>query len=173
MKSELALLEKRIEDVVEAVKAVRAKVDKALNEQEKPVKRWRGNEGDAYWYVDDVEGVARSYEDSHEADDLRYCTGNYFETEHECEQYLKNLKTKQKLKDLALELNNGKEIDWTNIEQPKFFIGLGYNKELLEQSHTYRICYAGQVHCLNRQFLNEAKKRIGEQELINLIKSGV
>lgn len=170
MKSELALLEKRIEDVVEAVKAVRAKVDKALQE---PAKRWRGNKGDSYWYVDDVEGVARSYEDSHEADDLRYCTGNYFETEHECEQYLKNLKTKQKLKDLALELNNGKEIDWSDMEQTKFFIVLNCTKDYLERNHTYRICDVGQVHCLNRQFLNEAKKRIGEQDLINLIKSGV
>lgn len=170
MESELTLLEKRIEDVVEAVKAVRAKVDKALQE---PAKRWRADEEKNYWCVNESGTAVKYTENGHTIDNFNYFKGNYFKSEREAEQYLKNLITKQKLKDLALKLNNGKEIDWSDMEQTKFFIVLNCTKDYLEQNHTYRICDVGQVHCLDRGFLTRAIMEIGKDNLINLIKSGV
>ena len=170
MKSELALLEKRIEDVVEAVKAVRAKVDKALQE---PAKRWRTKHSREYVYIDSAGNISTAIDHYDNFGDFRYEIGNYFQCLADAQEYINNLTTKQKLKDLALELNNGKEIDWSDMKQTKFFIVLNCTKDYLEQNYTYRICDVGQIHCLDRQFLNKAKQRIGEQELINLIKSGV
>ena len=170
MQSELALLEKRIDDVVHAVRAVRAKLDKELPE---PAKRWRANEEENYWCINEA-GTAVKYTDSgHDIDNFNYSKGNYFKCKEDAEQCLKNLKTKQKLKDLALKLNNGKEIDWSDMEQTKFFIVLNCTKDYLEQNHTYRICDVGQVHCLDRGFLTRAIMEIGKDNLINLIKSGV
>jgi len=168
--NEFELLEQAANDLVKRIKELRTK---QTEKQEKSVTRWRGNEGDRYWYVDDTDEVTYSYEENLGTDDFRYCTGNYFETEHECEQYFKNLKTKQELKDLALKLNNGKEIDWSDTEQTKFFIVLNCTKDYLEQNHTYIICDVGQVHCLDRGFLTEAIMEIGKDNLINVIKSGV
>lgn len=173
MNSELALLEKRIEDVVEAVKAVRAKVDKALNEQEKSVKRWRANEEENYWCVDES-GIAVKYtENGHTVDNFNYVKGNYFKSKEEAEQYLKNLKTKQKLKDLALKLNNGREIDWTNAHQNKYFIRYDYTfNELMQGYNMQQVC-SGNVYCLDVDFLKSALTVIYQDDLINLIKSGV
>ena len=173
MKSELTLLEKRIEDVVEAVKAVRAKVDKALNEQEKSAKRWRAEKGKHFWSISDVGGVFRFIDDYGELDNFKYSVGNYFKSEQEAKQHLKNLLTKQKLKNLALKLNNGKEIDWTNDHQNKYFIRYDYTfNELIQGYNIQQVC-PGNVYCLDVDFLKSALTVIYQDDLINLIKSGV
>lgn len=170
MKSELTLLEKRIEDVVEAVKAVRAKIDEALPG---PAKRWRANEEENYWCVNES-GTAVKYTDSgHTIDNFNYSKGNYFKSEREAEQYLKNLKTKQKLNDLALKLNNGKEIDWQDSDQFKYFILYDNKRDKLVQEYNIWMTGSGTAYCLDRNFLETALTVIYEDDLINLIKSGV
>lgn len=98
-------------------------------------------------------------------------TGNCFKSEQEAEEYKENLLTKQQLKDLALELNNGVEIDWENENQKKYY--LEYGCYSLDYDITYSYINLGQIYCLNEDFLKIAKDRIGEEKIIKLIKSGV
>lgn len=168
--NELELLEQAANDLVEKIKELKTK---QKEKQQEPVKRWRANEEENYWCINEPGDTVEYTESGHAIDDFNYVKGNYFKSKEEAEQYLKNLITKQKLKDLALKLNNGKEIDWSDMEQTKFFIVLNCTKDYLEQNHTYRICDAGQVYCLDRGFLTTAIMEIGKDNLINLIKSGV
>lgn len=104
---------------------------------------------------------------------FRYNSGNCFKTEEEASDYKENLLTKQQLKDLALELNKGVDIDWSDDNQFKFYIYFGRFQQDLDQDNNLGCPDIGQVYCIDESFLDVAKERIGEEKLINLIKSGV
>ena len=95
-----------------------------VNFEENKYKRWRANQGEYYWYVDYIGDIFNNYETYTELDNFRYSTGNYFRTEKEAEEYKENLITKQKLKDLALRLNEVIEINWKDPNRLKIFIAL-------------------------------------------------
>lgn len=166
-----------IENKIEALEKQLEELKKKVNSPEgiKRDVRRQPILGQYYFYLDDS-GVIRSIEWHYDDEDLfHFNTGNCFKTEQEAEEYKENLLTKQALKDLALELNNGVEICWENYEQSKFSIyynGYHFANELKLDSAD---CYTeiGQVYCLNTDFLSIAKDRIGEEKLIKLIKSGV
>lgn len=130
--------------------------------------------GDKYFFINSDGLVIWSIWRNNKSDLFHFNTGNCFKTEEEAEDYKENLLTKQALKDLALELNNGVEIDWQNLSQSKFYIYLNFDcKRILNSDDT--TCYKelGGVHCLDENFLTIAKDRMGEERLIKLIKSGV
>lgn len=81
--------------------------------------------------------------------------------------------TKQQLKNLAQELNNGVEIDWTDCEIDKYYIYLDNSIDELSFGVANSHINLGQVYCLDSYFLKKAKERIGEERLIELIKSGI
>ena len=125
--------------------------------------------GERYYYLSDEGVVTSTNWYGIESDIFRFNTGNCFKTEQEAEDYKENLLTKQALKHLALELNNGVEIDWKNEEQPKFYIYYNYDRNLL-CLHWFYVVQTQDVFCLNNDFLSIAKERIGEEKLIKLIK---
>lgn len=134
--------------------------------------RWQPIFGQRYFYLDDG-GVIRCVEWHYDDEDkFHFNTGNCFKTEQEAEEYKENLLTKQQLKDLALELNNGVEIDRKDIEQEKYYIYFDHRTLNIQQTCVYLSHYLD-VYCLNNQFLTIAKDRIGEEKLIKLIESGV
>lgn len=145
-----------------------------FNEVKKGV-RQKPECGVVYFYLKHDGYIGSTHWGIEDTDLFRFNTGNCFKTKQEVEEYKENLLTKQALKDLALELNNGVEIDWENYAQSKFSIyyqGYRISQGLKLDSAD---CYTelGQVYCLNAEFLTIAKDRIGEEKLIKLIKSGV
>lgn len=83
------------------------------------------------------------------------------------------LKVKQQLRDIALRLNNGQEIDWKDNKQGKYCITLDFNKMNTLTYFNTSIKCVGEVYCLSEDFLDVAIQEIGEEKLIELIKSGV
>lgn len=128
--------------------------------------------GEIYYYLDVAGLIRRDIWYGVEEDLFRFSIGNCFKTEEEVEEYEENLLTKQALKDLALELNNGVEIDWKDDNQRKYFLYLDYQTNTLSMSWVYTE-QDNNIYCLNAEFLVIAKDRIGEEKLIKLIKSGV
>ena len=126
-----------------------------------------------YYFFNSDGKIIRTYWYETESDIFRFNIGNCFKTEQEAEEYKENLLTKQALKDLALELNNGVEIDWSDENQNKYVITF-YND--LKMLNCYKNSFnkdLGQIYCLDYQFLTIATVRIGKEKLIKLIKSGV
>ncbi len=137
--------------------------------------RWRAKAEDFehYYYINDCNDIQMTLETNACDDNNRYNIGNYFKTKQEARDYKENLITKQKLKDLALKLNNGVGIDWKNPAQWKIYIHLGNAPEKLIQGSINCDKDLGQIYCLNKSFLDIAIQEIGEDALIKLIKSGV
>ena len=73
----------------------------------------------------------------------------------------------QKLKDLALDLNQGKQIDFDNEKQKKYIIVLDINMGLMIANIVHQQSL-GQIYCLDESFLEKAKERIGEDKLKKL-----
>jgi len=70
----------------------------------------------------------------------------------------------QKLKDIALRLNDGRKIDWNNAVQKKYNICYDYNFMGFLQGSTYDTNF-GLVCCLSDKFLEVALEEIGEEDL--------
>lgn len=129
--------------------------------------------GQKYYYLDSDGNIQCTEWNGTEADLFRHKSGNIFLTEQEAEDFKENILNKQALKDLALKLNEMESVDWDNCEQWKFYIYFNHStNQLCTNSHSL-----GQnllmTYCLNKDFLDIAKERIGEEKLIKLIKSGV
>lgn len=166
--NEVDLLEQRVNELIEEIKQLKEK-----QAEKKELLRWRANEDEKYWCIVESGNVAEYTENGHIVDNFNYSKGNYFKSKEEAEQLLKNLITKQKLKDLALELNKGKEIDWGNPDQLKYGIVYDFYNNKLDVLNTWSSYSTGEVYCLRSDFLEIAKERIGVTDLIYLIKSGV
>lgn len=130
-------------------------------------------EGIRYYYIDTTGNIQKSIERLLPVSDWLYTIGNYFKTEQEAKEYKNNLITKQKLKDLALKLNDEIKIDWKNNNQRKYYIYYDHSIEKLKSMNIVNSQDLNQIYCLDEQFLHIAIKKIGKEKLIELIKSGV
>jgi hypothetical protein len=143
----------------------------ALTENTKN-KKWQPKAGETFYYLNPWGGIVKGVNVE--------CTKDwfnsplvYFKSEQEADQYLENLNTKDKLKQLADELNGGKVIDWLDEAQNKYVIVLEVYTNKLKRWTIGGIQQSGQIYCLDKDFKQKAIKRIGEQRLIDMIRSGV
>ena len=135
--------------------------------------RFRADYGMPYFFINNEGMVSRGIEQHRPLDDFRYNSGNYFETDEQAKDFRENILTKQALKDLALELNNGVEIDWDYFYQLKYYILYNNRFKTLSIDFDRNHQCSSKIYCVNSNFLDIAKDRIGEEKLIKLIKSGV
>lgn len=143
---------------------------KELKEQKKKCKRWRAKENELYWFIS-PNGVAYHTMELNDSSDRRsYEIGNYFRTEEEAEKMVEKIKIYTRLKDLALRLNKGETICWNDLKQSKYSITRDVETNELVGTSIY--CYQdiGQIYCLDSNFLNIAKREIGEKNLRKLFK---
>lgn len=163
------------EELIKQRDKIQAELDRLTELINKPVERWKPEHGDYYYYLASNGNIIKADWANLEGDCFRFTTGNCFRTEQEARDYKGNLITKQRLKDLAFELNNGKEINW-NDGYNKYYLSCNcYSSEAetLASSFVYNFQSLGDVYCLNKDFLQIAKQHIGEERIIKLIKSGV
>ena len=165
-------LQNKIEDLEKQLAKVKEQVNSIEFEGIKKGGRQMPEYEATYYFLSSDGKIIRTLWYGIDLDLFRFNTGNCFKTEQEAEEYKENLLTKQALKDLALELNNGVVIDWDDEKQYKFYIYYDYEVEKLV-CHWLEVVKTFDVYCLNNQFLDIAKDRIGEEKLIKLIKSGV
>lgn len=160
------------EELIKQRDKIQAELDRLTELINKPVGRWEPNGGDYYYFVDEAGNEMRNEWQLSPSDVFRFQSGNCFKSYQEAIDYKKNLITKQRLKDLALELNNNVEPNWKNINQLKYYIYLNPKTHGLAQSFITTNEDVG-IYCLDDKLLQIAKQRIGEERIIKLIKSGV
>lgn len=147
-----------------------AEIEKKINELARQTSevRWKAGKGDSYYYIlstgktDEDKDIDCAWEND------RYNIGNYFRTREEAEKTIEKIKIYTQLKDLALRLNAGEEINWKNYKQAKYSIF--YNSEManLLDGEAYLCQRIGQIYCLDENFLDIAKQEIGKENLIKL-----
>lgn len=133
-------------------------------------KRWRAEESEEYYCVN-INGKIKYFTENNDAvDDYYYKIRNYFKTREEAQRHLDNINTYYELVDLAEELNDGVEIDWENDKQTKYYIYFNCSYKKLMTGNCYSIKRIAEIYCIDENFLEKAKERIGEERLINLFK---
>lgn len=135
----------------------------ALAEAVKPVKDWRAEKGDYYYYVDDLGEVDGDEEEVYDSDDYRYTTGNYFQTKEEAEAYRDEQlangprnKAIRRVNARIKELNDGWVADWSDTDQKKFTI---YWASAVKD---FSVTYDDDIFCLSLSYIKS-------QEIANQI----
>ena len=165
--NKLKELEKKIEKLSKELEDLKCELDKEKLNNPQMNTRWRAEENEKYWCIID-ECVYRSQEANENCDKARYEIGNYFRTEEEAEKAVEKMKIYTQLKDLALRLNMGKELNWENREQRKYVINCNAENKKICDAWLYVQKDFGHLYCLDENFLDIAKQEIGEEKLIKL-----
>ena len=157
---------KEIDNKIEELQEELEKLE-SLREKKESFRRWMADYDETYYCISSCGYVTDFREKDCSIDNFRYETGNYFKTENEAREYREKLIIYQNLKDLALELNQGKQIDFDDTTQEKYIIILDDMRNLNIISSVYQQSI-GQIYCLDKNFLEKAKERIGEDNLEKL-----
>lgn len=96
--------------------------------------------------------------------------GLIFATEEARDKAMFKLEIETKLKNIAERLNNKEKIDWKNADQKKYYIFYDYFYNRINCVYIFTDNYQGCIYCLDKNFLGEAKKEIGEDNLIKYFK---
>ena len=155
---------------LEELKRKYEELGKEIERLEKNKGRCRVDEGECYYKVSDCGRVEYADENLHVFDDFRYKTRNYFKTQEEAQTHLDNINTYYELMDLAEELNDGEKINWEDEDQEKFYITFNFILNNIVQDYSRYIKRIGSIYCLDEDFLEKAKERIGEERLIKLFR---
>lgn len=150
--NELEELKKELEEVLE-------KVNAKLEEDE-----------EKYWAIDDWGDIRDYTNDGDSIDKFNREIGNYFKTKKEAEECLEDLKVKTEIKNIAKELNEGKEIDWGDGYIAKFYLYYDYNDGMITMDKAHKWEIEGVTFCLNPNFKDECIERIGLERLENYLK---
>lgn len=165
-------MENKLEDLEKKYEELGKEIEKLKKEQGKEVfkslKRWRAELGKNYYYLTDSGDVEEEPDDEWDCDNFRYKTGNYFSTRGKAEDMFFRLQTYLELKDLAMELNDGEQIDWKNENQSKYYIFYSFKQDALDWNVCKILKNLGNVYCLNQNFFNIAMNKIGEERLKDL-----
>lgn len=164
----------KIQELQEQLNKIQEELTYLRAEQEKPKtpKRWRADDDIMYYRIIPNGEIAQDKEECSIVDNFQYATGNYFRTKKEAEDYKDRLLVHQELKDIALELNNGEEIDWSCYEQSKYKLIVNEINNTIEY-----ICNSCEkdtsIYCLRNIFVNVATERIGRDRLKNYLMKGI
>ena len=161
----------KLQELEQKYEELGKEIEKLKNE--KKGKRWKPDCGEKYYYLGLFGHVGELKWENCFEDQYLYSQGNCFKTEQEAKEQSENLKTKAELRALAEELNGDEVIDWENFTQSKYHLYV--NKENMKLSILFNDClqFQGAIYCTDQDFKNKAIKRIGEERLIKMIKSGV
>lgn len=165
--NKLKELEKKIEKLSKDLEELKCELDKEKLSNTQMNNRWRANDGEKYYCIYGDGTIDWSIDTNDEISVKHYDLGNYFQTKEEAEKVAEKIKIYVQLKDLALRLNKGEEIDWENDKQVKYYIYYDncYKKIYTTCNYSKEL---GQIYCLDSRFLNIAKQEIGEENLKKL-----
>ena len=152
------LLEK-ISELEQQLAVLKAEVEK----EEKENKRWRGKEGDIYWFVESNGTPSWLYECNKDSDNFRYDTHNYFQTEDEARRYAKVLETERQLKRFADEHND--EIGWSNNNSAKRYLSYNYSTQSICTRSVWTLKEPRVIYFSSREIAEQAIKTIGEEKI--------
>lgn len=164
------------EELEEIIKDLKSKLDETIKKLKNfgILDKWRPQGGDTYYYIDSNVELNSGYCYQDDSDntflETKIKNFNCFKTKEEAEKEANKILIRRKLEDLARRLNEDKEINWNNSNQIKYHIMYNFERRYLDYAINYKYKDEGCIYCLNNNFLKEAIKEIGEEQLIDYIK---
>ena len=131
--------------------------------------RWKPEKGEGYYFLNSCNIVRCKTWDADCSDVAHYNIYNCFKTREQAEAEAENVLVRRQLEDIARRLNKGKEFDWGDENQYKWYIV--YNTTFGFEIYSVSVnTIQGVVYCLDKNFLNTAIKEIGEGRLIKYLR---
>ena len=162
--------QKILNDIEEAQRKL-DEAHKKLDEYNAGYKRWEPKDNEEYWYIDSSGAVNYTlFMPKIQNDNMRFKNYNCFKTREQAEAEAEKILVRRQLEDIAKRLNKNEEIDWHNEEQPKYSIRFNYYPGKIVLDRCFRQQALGAVYCLDKNFLDVAKREIGEDRLIKYIR---
>lgn len=153
----------KISELQHQLDLLRAEVEKEEKESKSINKRWKAECGDGYWAVVDYGMPDWSYNYNRDMDSFRYDTHNHFETKTEAQKYANVLKTERQLKRFADEHNDA--IDWTNIEQEKYYLSYSYSDYKVIIANRHWTKDSRTIYFSSEKIAKQAINKIGEDKI--------
>lgn len=147
---------------------IEKKIDELEKQKEKSYERCRLFNGQLYYFSNSNGSINFDMDNYIKTDNERYELGNYFQTKEEAEKAVEKRRIYTQLKDLALKLNKGREICWNDFKQAKYCISRDVEYDELIGIPTRAYQEMGQIYCLDENFLEVAKRKMGEKNLRKL-----
>lgn len=159
---------KQLKQELEETKNKCAEIEKKIEELESKV-RWRARENEIYYYITSCGKIYAARDGYCDTENGIYELGDYFKTEEEAENVVEKIKIYTQLKDLALRLNKGVNVNWRDCRN-KYSISYDTSAGKMVSYWNTRLQEMGQIYCLDSSFLDGAIKEIGEENLKKLFK---
>ena len=135
-------------------------------EEKKEKKTWWKSEMWQEYYQIDWDGRVfdMTYDDT-SGDRGAIGIGNCFQTKKQAEFMAEKLRVIHELKTFAVE-NNEKEIDWNDVNQTKYYLGMFQSDKIIAVFSTYKWCYTPfNIYFTSEEIAKKAIETIGEERL--------
>ena len=152
-----------LQNEIEKARVHLANMEKMLKQCE--FERWKPKIDDIFYSVDGYGQVKCVYFCDDQSCRMLYENFNCFKTYEQAKVEAEKILVRRMLEDIARRLNEGEKIDWGNIKQCKYFIGVQEGYAGILSDTEYKFKHQGVVYCLKADFLKVAKSEIGEERL--------
>lgn len=143
---------------LEEAKAKIAEIEKKIEEKKSETGRWKPEEGDKYWFINDIGDIYKSEWNNVNIDKERYSIGNYYRTKEEANFAIEKLKVIAELKEFA----EPKDRKWDGIISHYFFC---YDYDEEEIAISYNCYWKGTIYFESEEKAQQAIDAVGEERV--------
>lgn len=126
--------------------------------------RWKPEYDKSYWFINPMGQAEITCNTGSTFHKLTAEYYNCFQTREQAETEIEKILIRRQLEDIARRLNKGKNLDWNNSSQCKYYLYLWLGEELEQHIASVRLLQ-GVTYCLDENFLDVAIQEIGEERL--------
>lgn len=125
---------------------------------------WEPKNKDLYWYISN-DGEIHSWNFNKKFNTSSLNFGNCFQTKKQAKFMVEKLKVIHELEKFAFE-NNEKEIDWNDVNQTKYYLGMFQSDKIIAVFSTYKWCYTPfNIYFTSEEIAEKAIETIGEERI--------
>lgn len=132
---------------------------------EEKKKWWEPKFDETYWSIRPWSGTVRTCYNDHKIDGFAVSMGLCFQTEEQADFITEKLKVIHELEKFAFE-NNEEEIDWSDVNQEKLYLGMSFKNKSIDIFHTCNWIYIPfNVLFTSEEIAEKAIETIGEDRI--------
>jgi hypothetical protein len=128
-------------------------------------KWWEPKKGKPYYFIRHDVNIDYFDYGEYENDKRLMAIGNCFQTAEQAKFMVEKLKVIHELERFAYE-NNEKEIDWNDVNQTKYYLGMFQSDKIIAVFSTYKWCYTPfNIYFTSEEIAKKAIETIGEDRI--------
>lgn len=166
------------EELQQIIKDLKSKLDETIKKLKNfdMFGRWRPQGGETYYYMDSNVRLNSGHcyrDDSYNPFLLMKIKNfNCFKTQEEAQKRIQKYLIESKIEWIANKLNEGREIDWSDSTQCKYYLYFNKSDSYGRINIDYETTQKSQgcIYCLDNSFLDAVKREIPIEDLLLYMK---